>query len=112
MADLQTILDEVHARRARRRPPLVMAAVIAGGFLAAAVGVLLIVPLPEAGVPLLLVGLRLLALRFGWAATAYAHVKWRWNRLRAWWKAKPRWVRDVVVVAAVVLVLAIAKLIW
>lgn len=112
MTDLQTILDEVHSQRSRQRPPFVMAAIIAGGFLAALAGAALTIPLPEAGVPLLLVGLRLLALRFGWAATAYAHVQWRWNRVKAWWRAKPKWVRDLIIVATVVVFIAIASAIW
>jgi hypothetical protein len=109
--DFESILADIQVQRARKRSPLVFGAVIAGGFLAAAVGVVLAIPLPEAGIPLLLVGLRLLALRFAWAAVAYAHVRWRWLRLRAWWRTKPRWLREVVLWGSIILVLALLSLI-
>lgn len=112
MSDLQAILAEVHAQRARTRSPFVTAAILVGGFAAALLGAVLAIPLPEAGVPLLLLGLRLLALRLEWAATAYAHVKWRWNRVKAWWRAKPRWVREGMLWGIAVAFLIILKLLW
>jgi Beta-lactamase len=59
--DFESILADIQAQRARKRSPLVLGAVLAGGFLAAAIGIVLAIPLPEVGIPLLLVGLRLLA---------------------------------------------------
>ena len=64
-------------RRGRR------AAVIAGGWVVGAFGLLLVVPVPELGLPLLLVGLRLLALRYDWAARAYLPVARLWGRIMA-----------------------------
>lgn len=55
---------------------------IAVGWLASAGAVLLLVPLPELGLPLLLVGLRLLALEHAWAARGYAPVSRAWARIR------------------------------
>jgi hypothetical protein len=45
--------------------------------------VLLLVPVPELGFPLLLLGLRLLSLEYDWAARLYAPVARAWSRLRA-----------------------------
>ena len=63
---------------------------VVAGFLILASGSLLLVPLPEAGVPLILLGLRLLGSRFEWARRAnvrvdkfFHDVKARWKRL-AW----------------------------
>lgn len=55
----------------------------AGGWAAGATSVLLVVPVPEVGVPLLLLGLRLLALEYDWAARLYAPVSRFWLRLTA-----------------------------
>jgi hypothetical protein len=70
---------ERHRRRSRGHRALV----IAGGYAAAALGVVLVVPLPEVGLPLLVVGLRLLALRYSWAARAYLPVARLWERIKA-----------------------------
>jgi len=43
----------------------------------------LVVPIPELGLPLLLVGLRVLALEFEWAARAYVPVARLWSHLKA-----------------------------
>lgn len=50
-----------------------LVAVVAGGILSIA-GMALLLPLPEIGLPLLLVGLRLLGRRFSWARRANARV--------------------------------------
>lgn len=97
MSDFDTILAQIHEQRLKPRPVLVRMAAVAGGVLAGLAGAVLTIPLPEIGVPLLLIGLRLLAFQFEWAARWYAHVAWRWQRLRAWWRTKPRWLREVVI---------------
>lgn len=63
----------------------------------------LIVVLPEAGVPALLLALRFLAVEFDWAAQAYAWVMWRWGQLRAWYHARAPVVRGLVVLGLVTL---------
>ena len=55
--------------RHRRRPLLVRVAVALGGFAALGGGILLLV-LPGPGIPLIAVGLGLLALEFRWAEAA------------------------------------------
>ena len=57
----------VYARRERhrQRPMVVRAAVAALGFLLLAIGVVLVLPIPEAGIPTLLAALSLLA----WSST-------------------------------------------
>lgn len=74
----------IYARRDRhRRRSLAVRvlAAIAGGLLAAA-GIVLALPLPEAGVPALLGGLSLLALEFDWAAAALIRVERAWARFK------------------------------
>jgi hypothetical protein len=92
-----------HRRRGRARPPAVRALVaLAGvGLLVASVPALVV--LPEAGVPLLLLALRLLAVEFDWAAGAYAWVVWRSAQLKAWFGSRPRPVRALIVLALVAL---------
>ena len=69
--------------RHRARSPSHRLTVLAGGWSAALLGVVLVLPLPELGLPLLVVGLRLLALRYDWAARAYLPVARLWARLKA-----------------------------
>jgi hypothetical protein len=69
--------------RQRARSPARRLAVLAGGWAAGLLGVVLVLPLPEVGLPLLVVGLRLLALRYDWAARAYLPVARLWARLKA-----------------------------
>ena len=66
-----TALERLRDRRARHRQrPLAMQALVAlGGFVTLLAGLALLV-LPGPGVPLLLVGLGLLALEFRWAEAA------------------------------------------
>ena len=68
-------------------------------------GAILLVPLPELGLPLLLVGLRLLALQFEWAARAYTPVARLWDRLKA---LSRRWKIAIAALAA----LAIGAIVW
>lgn len=62
--------------------------VIGGGIALLAVGALLLIPLPEAGLPAVLLGLRLLGRHYGWARRANdkldhiaAACRRRWTRL-------------------------------
>lgn len=81
--------------------------VLSGGVLALA-GLVLLLPLPEVGVPLLLVGLRLLGRRYAWARRANAWVDHRARQVRDGFHRLPRLLRVLVlaglVAAAVVLV--------
>lgn len=69
----------------------------------------LVVVLPEAGVPALLLGLRLLAVEFDWAARGYAWVTWRWGRLLAWFHARSKIGRALLISA---LFAVAALLVW
>ncbi|MEY4554218.1 MAG: hypothetical protein RL197_645 [Actinomycetota bacterium] len=57
-----------------------------GGFSALMVGALITLPLPEFGVPLILLGSRLLGDRYKWARTLNAKVDVGWARIKAWFK--------------------------
>ena len=91
--------------RHRARSPGRRLAVLAAGWAAGLLGVVLVLPLPELGLPLLVVGLRLLALRYDWAARAYLPVARLWARL----KALPATVKLALGVAAVAIV---AGIVW
>jgi hypothetical protein len=80
--DSQTLLAEARDRH-RGRSRGTRLATVSGGWLAGGASVLLLVPVPELGFPLLLLGLRLLALEYDWAARAYAPVARAWSRLKA-----------------------------
>ncbi|MGH3096635.1 MAG: PGPGW domain-containing protein [Streptosporangiales bacterium] len=79
--------DEVLARvlrqreRHRARPMPVRIALAVAGVCTSIVGAILLIE-PELGLPVLLVGLRLLAYEFDWAARLYARVARSWQRLR------------------------------
>ena len=81
--------EEAHGRledardRHRARSPGRRLAGLAGGWAAGLLGVVLVLPLPELGLPLLVIGLRLLALRYDWAARAYLPVAQLWARVKA-----------------------------
>ena len=99
--------DRLEAARERHRERSILARTlaVAGGGFAGLVGALLVLPLPELGLPLLLTGLRLLALEYEWAARAFVPVARLWDRVKALsfaWK----------VAIAAVAVLAIAGLLW
>jgi hypothetical protein len=91
--------------RHRVRSPGRRLATLAGGWLAGVLGLVLVVPLPEVGLPLLVVGLRLLALRYDWAARAYLPVARLWARV----KAMPAFVKVALGLGAVALV---AGIVW
>ncbi len=108
------VLERVLRQRERHRERSVLVracVVVAGGTIGVFAGLLSVIA-PEFGLPLLLLGLRLLALEFDWAAWAYARVarlaRGVGGRLR---KLLPRSKRGVVltvvVVAAAVVVLLI-----
>ena len=106
-AALERVMKQRSIGRARPRAlRLVMAAL---GLLTAVVAVPLVVVLPEIGVPLLLVALRLLAVEFDWAARSYAWVIWRWGQARAWYHGASRPVQGLV---ALVLLALLAGLGW
>jgi hypothetical protein len=59
---------------------------LCGGFLALIVGVVITIPLPEFGVPLVLLGTRLLGDKYKWARIANQRVDVGWARTKAWLK--------------------------
>ena len=58
------------------------------GLLLLIVALLILIPLPELGVPTMLLALRLLAVEFEGAARGYAWVAWRWEQLRRWLRSR------------------------
>ena len=109
--DREAALARVIGQRSsgRARPPALRIVVAAVGLVAAIAAVPLVVVLPELGVPLLLLALRLLAVEFDWAARSYAWVIWRWEQAKAWYHGASTPVRALVVF--VLLALA-AGLLW
>lgn len=57
---------------------------LAGGFGALVAGVLTALPLPEFGIPLVLLGTRLLGDRYKWANALNAKVDIGWAKAKAW----------------------------
>jgi len=109
-AALARVLE--HRERGRRRArPVRVALALAGAVLLLA-SIPLVVVLPEAGVPALLVALRLLAVEADWAARAYAWIDWRFSQARNWFHRQSRPTRAAVIAAllavAVVLVWVLA----
>src|SRR5687768_13223603 len=100
-AALARVMEQREAGRAR--PAALRVLVAAAGLVAAVVAVPLVVLLPEVGVPLLLLALRLLAVEFDWAARGYAWVIWRWGQAKAWFHAAPAPLRALVVVVLLAL---------
>lgn len=104
-------LRQVFARRAtaRAKPAPVRIATALAGLVAAVASLPLVVVLPELGIPLLLLALRLLAIEFDWAAHAYAWVIWRWDQSKTWFHnaSKPAQAATMLVLVA----LAVA-LVW
>ena len=90
-------------RVGRARPVAVRVLVVAAGVVAGVAAVPLVVVLPELGVPLLLVALRLMAVEFDWAARGYAWVIWRWGQVKAWYRGASARVRALVIVALIAL---------
>lgn len=61
--------------------------VVALGALLLLIGAVLLVPLPEAGLPLVLGGLRLLGRRYAWARRLNVRVDAAAARAHRWWKS-------------------------
>ncbi len=97
--------------RERARPAPVRALLAALGLLLMIVAAPLAVVLPEVGVPVVIVALRLLAVEFDWAARGYAWVTWRWGRLRAWFRARSRTARALDILLVVVLLVLFVRLV-
>lgn len=70
------------------------------GFLLLLAGALLLVPLPEAAVPALAAGLRLLGQRYVWARRANTWMVARTHRIGVWWHAQPSWRRRTLTATA------------
>ena len=104
-------LDRVLAyrERARKRATWARIGLAVIGAAALLVSVPLVVVLPEVGVPVALVALRLLAVEADWAARAYAWTDWRFSQARAWFHRQPWPMR--LAVGVLLLVLAVA-LVW
>ena len=109
--DREAALARVIRQRSlgRARPPALRIVMAGVGLVAAIAAVPLVVVLPELGVPLLLLALRLLAVEFDWAARSYAWVIWRWEQAKAWYHGASAPVRALVVF--VLLALAVG-LLW
>ena len=107
-AALQRVMEQ---RRVGRARPTALRVLVAGaGLVALVAAVPLVVVLPELGVPLLLLALRLLAVEFDWAARGYAWVIWRWGQARAWYAAASAPVRALVVLVLLALAAGLAWL--
>jgi hypothetical protein len=102
--DARARLEAARARH-RRRSRAARSFTVLGGGLVGLVGAAAVLPLPELGLPLLLVGLRVLALEYEWAARAYVPVARLWDRLKG---LSTRWKLAI----AAVCFLAIGALIW
>jgi hypothetical protein len=63
---------------------------VIGGFCLLIPGFLLILVLPELGVPLALFGTRLLGDRYKWAKALNARIDRAWAKVKVWFKSKRR----------------------
>ena len=109
-ADVLARLEAERAAHGRRSLPL-RAATVAGGALLGLVSLPLAIVLPEIGVPLLLVALRLLAYEFAWAARAYASVAWTWTRVKTWFAGRPAIIQTLVLLALAAVALGLLLLV-
>ncbi|OSC38920.1 hypothetical protein [Mycobacterium decipiens] len=98
-----------YRERGRARPILIRGtlAVVGGGLLVASIP--LIVVLPEAGIPAVLVALRLLAIEAEWAARAFAWTDWRFAQLRDWFHRQAPATRAAILIG---LFVAAVALVW
>jgi len=98
---LTRVLD--YRQRGRRRSPLsrTVRAILGTALLVASVP--LTVVLPEAGVPGLLVALRLLAVEADWAANACAWIDWRFSQARDWLRHQTTPIRTAVLAGGLTL---------
>jgi hypothetical protein len=108
-ADVLARLEAERADHGRRALPARLATVV-GGTLLGLVSLPVAIVLPEIGVPLLLVALRLLAYEFAWAAHAYASVAWTWTRVKTWFASKPAVVQTLVLLALAAVAIALVAL--
>jgi hypothetical protein len=106
-AALARVLAYRERGRARPMPIRATLAIVGGALLVASVP--LIVLLPEAGIPALLVAFRLLAVEAGWAARAYAWTDWRFTQLHEWFRRQSGFVRAAIVTG---LLLVAVALVW
>lgn|GEM_PF-2926931 len=85
-------LARLHARRERGRArPRVVRSILCGiGAVLFVTSIPLIVVFPEAGIPVLLIALRYLAVEVDWAARAYVWTDWRFCQARDWLYRQPR----------------------
>jgi len=96
---------EATRERHRQRSHAARILTVLGGGLVGLLGAVLLLPLPELGLPLFLVGLRLLALEYEWAARAYVPVARFWDRVKG---LSTRW---KIAIAAIAL-LAVGAIVW
>ena len=106
-AALRHVMEYRERGQGRSTPVRIVVAIF--GLMTLLAALPLVVVLPEAGVPLLLVALRLLAVEFDWAARAHAYVIWRWGQVKAWYRTRSPLVRGLVILALVALA---AVLVW
>jgi Kef-type K+ transport system membrane component KefB len=99
---------ELHRQRSI---PVRIAVALVGG-LVGMIGAILVVPALEIGLPLLLLGLRLLAYEFYWAARAYALVFRFAGRVGEWYRQLPQWLRRSLITAIVLCIVALAVWLW
>jgi hypothetical protein len=76
------------------------------GFVLLILGALAALPLPEVGIPLVLIGLRILGRHYRWARTANAWLDERWARTRAAFHRLP--LLGQIIVGGVLLAVAVA----
>jgi hypothetical protein len=105
----QDLADGLIAARARHahRGLGIRGAQTVTGFVLLVAGAVLSVLLAEAGVPLLLLALRLLADEFDWAARGYASVATRWDEIRAWLAERNIVVRTLVLNALTIVAILV-----
>jgi hypothetical protein len=106
-AALARVLAYRERGRARPMPIRASLALLAGVLLLACVP--LMVLLPEAGIPALLVAFRLLAVEADWAARAYAWTDWRFTQLRDWFHRQSGFTRASILAG---LLLVAVALVW
>ncbi len=79
------------------------------GLLLLIVALLLLIPLPEFGVPTMLLALRLLSIEFEWAARGYAWIAWRWEQLHRWLRRRSPATRATI---SLLLLALLALIVW
>jgi hypothetical protein len=95
----------------RKKPLLVRAAFVCAGVLTGVAGLVLLFA-PEFGLPVLLVGLRLLAYEFDWAIRIYVRVATWVRRFTGWYRRLARvkkWSPVIVIAGGVVVLIILAR---